>query len=362
MSAKMVSGENLDTLKARNRVQSLFEWRTGVTEPKSLPRAVFVELTQGCNLKCPMCRSYHIRPSQRRMSDQVFEAVSRELFPAAELVDLRGWGESLILPDIAKRIDAVAEYQAKLRVVSNFSFNRDNVLDQLAEVKAIVDVSIDTACPETLMRVRGGAKLDLIERNLRYLLQKGRMQGNVCLLVTIQRETIAHLPALVDFAARVGVQRMRLFPVTVGEGSPLALSGLDQQIDCALSEATTRAKANHIRLEAGGRLGTIDGDMGDNPCIHPWSYCYISYRGDIGFCDHLIGAGNESYLVGNIIDDDFGLVWRGPNMTTLRLEHLNARRAAAPLFAHCAWCYKNKFTDFEDVFAPEARASQVVLA
>jgi radical SAM protein with 4Fe4S-binding SPASM domain len=308
-----------------------------------------------------MCRSEHIKPSRRRMSDDVFNLVARELFPAAELVDLRGWGESLILTDICEKIDTVLRYGARLRIVSNLSFRADRALDKLAEAQALVDVSLDTACADTLASVRGGAKLPLIMRNVKYLVERG-MRDRLCLLTTVQRETVAQLPDLVDLAAEMGVPRVRLFPVTADDHSPLSLNGMNAQVDDALAEMAARAKSKGVRVQAGARLGGLEGAAGQQACLHPWAYCYVAYTGDIGFCDHLIGAGNEGYLVGNITRAPFHEIWAGAEMAALRAEHRGNRRAEAPRFKHCAWCYSNKFIDFEEVLAPELKDSAVMLA
>ena len=44
-----------------------------------------------------MCRNPGEVPATLRMSDEMFARVEDELFPTADLIDLRGWGESLIL-------------------------------------------------------------------------------------------------------------------------------------------------------------------------------------------------------------------------------------------------------------------------
>lgn len=297
------------------------------------------------------------------MPDAIFERVRDDLFPTAELVDLRGWGESLLLPEIGNRIDDVVRHNAKVRFVTNLSFRRDNVIDQLIEAEAILDVSIDTASPELLSSVRGGARLDLIDRNLRRLVKNERMQKNVTILATVQKSTVAGLPELVDFAADIGVSTIRFSPVTCDEDSDMDISKQTGEVDESLLIVQERARARGVRVEIGAKVGSASGEMGGGSCIHPWSYCYISYEGNVGFCDHLIGEGDKEYLVGNILTQDFTSIWNSKKMSSLREEHLAGNRdPKAPLFAHCAWCYKNKYVDFEDMLAPELGQSRVILA
>ena len=138
------------SLREQNRELSRAEYESGRTTLQSLPRALFVELTRACNLSCEMCREPGtISPSQR-MSEALFARIEAELFPTADLIDLRGWGESLILAEFPDRARRAARSGAALRVVTNLSFRRDATLDLLAELGFYVGVSIDTADADLL--------------------------------------------------------------------------------------------------------------------------------------------------------------------------------------------------------------------
>src|SRR5260370_3822953 len=152
-----------NVLRDANRDLARREYRDGETVLRSKPRALFVELTRHCNLLCPMCRVRgQVSPSQR-MSARLFEQVEAELFPTADLIDLRGWGESLILPEFPDRAYRAARFGASLRVVTNLSFRRDSVLDLLSELGFYVGISIDSADPAVLQLLRHGASLETIE-------------------------------------------------------------------------------------------------------------------------------------------------------------------------------------------------------
>jgi MoaA/NifB/PqqE/SkfB family radical SAM enzyme len=348
--------------KRANAALAQFEYRSGVTSLQSFPRAIFVELTQGCNLRCPMCRHDIISTKSHSMTDEMFGFVAETLFPSADLVDLRGWGESLILPDIVNRIRLVRYYGAKLRIVTNLSFHRDVVLDELVSANATVDVSLDTVDATVLDRVRTGANLNLITRNLRYLVDRFGHSRNLTLLVAVQQPAIEGLPGLVDYAADNGIVQLRLFSVTTDSDSPLSIANESVAIDRALIEVAARARARGVHVVAGTKLGsTPSSPTMIEACIHPWAYCYVSYLGEVGFCDHLIGPGNAEYIVGDLREMTFGEIWNGPKMIDLRQEHLSGRDASANLFSHCAWCYKNKNTDFEHQFDASAEKAIVSL-
>ena len=155
--------------KADNRRVLRDEMRGGVAALSARPRVLFVELSRFCNLACPMCRVPGQITKSQTMSEELFARVAEDLFPTAELVDLRGWGESLIVLDFPSRVRTARSYGCEVRVVTNLSFHRREALDALIDARAYVGVSVDAASPELLRRLRGGANLARIRANLAYL-------------------------------------------------------------------------------------------------------------------------------------------------------------------------------------------------
>lgn len=349
--------------KKENAELNATEYQSGCVELRSLPRALFIELTQGCNLRCPMCRDNVIPTAGNSMPEKLFDSLAETLFPTAEMVDLRGWGESLILPNILSCIERVASYGAQLRIVTNLSFRRPEVLDALACVNARVEVSLDSTDRDTLGRLRPGSNLDLISRNIKYLIGAFGHARNVSILVTVQRPALDSLPNLIDDVSRCGVQEVKLFAVDASDSSGLSLEHHDAQVDAALLGMRTRAEKAGVRLIAGTQMGTLPENRRDLPtCLHPWTYAYVAHDGSVSFCDLLIGAGNRNYAVGSLRESTFSEIWNGPAWKRIRAEHVGKRRVRAEQFSHCAWCYRNKYVDFEHMFEPSHAARVVHLS
>ncbi|MDY6937927.1 MAG: radical SAM protein [Cyanobacteriota bacterium] len=357
----MLCGENRILTREENRVLNLEEYRQGKTYLQSRPRYVMVELTQGCNLHCSMCRPEVIPITSRMMSEDVYHRIARELFPTADMVDLRGDGESLILPQIAKYIEVASDYGVAIRFVSNMSFQRDEILDLLVEKGCYLSVSVDSPDPEIFASLRRGGNLGKVERNLRKLAagyrQRWGSTERLNLTTTVQRPALESLPALVDFAADIGIGEIRLASVHASPDSPLSLHERDAEVDLALKGMQERSRLHGVSVNASTTVGSIPQKPDDTAaCLHPWSYVSYKYDGYIGFCDHLIGTGSEIYHLGHIDESSFEEVWNGEKWQTLRQEHLTSRCESAPHFKECSWCYKNRFIDFEDFFLPEAKA------
>lgn len=345
-----------------NRQLARREYESGHVVLKSKPRALFIELTRHCNLACPMCRNPGEVPATLRMSDEMFARVEDELFPTADLIDLRGWGESLILPEFPDRAMRASRFGAALRIVTNLSFRRDAVLDQLAELGFHVGVSIDSADPDVLSFLRRGARLQVIESNLTRLATKYHARGianRLNLYVTCQLPALPTLEGLVDLASRTGIGDIRLAPV--GTRLPfLSIASKMDETEAALERVRRRALETNVRVSVTASL--ID-DMfpaeDKSPCLHPWTWCYVAYDGRLGFCDHLIA--NDPYILGSLERSSFEEIWNGAGWVELRKEHLGLRREKAAYFHECAWCYKNRHIDCEDVVEPSYEAKRLTI-
>ena len=336
-----------------NRLLSRFEYSAGETVLKSKPRALFIELTRHCNLLCPMCRvAGQVSPSQT-MNEDLFSRVESELFPTADMIDLRGWGESLILPEFENRARRAAQYGAALRVISNMSFRRDDIIDLLGELGFYVGISIDSADPKLLAELRRGARLELIERNLRRLSEIYHQRGianRLNLYVTCQRPGLNGLDRIVELAHRVGIVDVRLAPVATNNHL-LSIATSASHIESSLERVLVASQKTGVKVSftaslVDGRLPNEDG----GPCLHPWTWCYVAYNGRIGFCDHLIAA--DQYTFGSIQETPFEEIWNSVEWVALRGEHVTQRRPSAPHFHECAWCYKNRHVDCEDIVEP----------
>lgn len=342
------------------------EYATGATVLESRPRFVMVELTRRCNLACEMCRTPDVNRHPQQMPEALFARLEEELFPTAELIDLRGWGESLILPQFPDRLARAARSGAGLRVVTNLSFRRPLVLEVLADLGAHIGVSLDTADAPLLFRLRRGARLDLIETNLRYLGERYAQAGRsdrLCLYVTCQRPALRGLEELVAFAARCGVFDVRLAPVTTDPASPLSLQPVAEDLPALLTRLADTARPLGVRVTLTASLTDQSEPQLRSPaCLHPWTQFCVSFTGRVGFCDHLIGPMGEDYVLGDLSTSSVEEIWNGPAWIDLRRNHVARRDPKAPHFAECAWCYRNRFVDFDDLLEPALAAGRVDVA
>lgn len=344
-----------------NRALNIAEFERAAVTLRSRPRVLFIELTENCNLSCSMCRSAGSFDRTKNMDRKLFEAVAAELFPTAELVDLRGWGESTILRQFSEYVETTLDYGCRIRLVTNLTVSNESLWRRLVRAGSLIAVSLDTADEAVLNQLRRGAKLPVILRNLEILADETRAAGadpaNIHLNVVVQAAALDGLHEIVRLAARLGFG-IQMNPVTLDESDPDDL----RHHYPAVAEALARTAAEAKRLNVDARLGSSLAEMWAAPehagtlCTHPWMYCYVNYRGQVGFCDHLIGEPDRGYLLGDLTAEHFDAIWNGAAYRDLRSQHGRWQEGIGERFGACNWCYRNRYVDFEEVtYPPYAR-------
>ncbi len=345
---------SLSTRVLENAILNLKEYRTGARVLTSLPRYVLVELTRGCNLACPMCRSSKVSVAGTSMPSEILRKVEEQLFPTAELIDLRGWGESLILNDFPRILHRAATLASAIRVVSNLSFRCPDALKELCHARAYVAVSIDSANDQTLQQLRRGANARLIRSNLKQLAdnyyERWRSTERLCIQATLQRPACTDLFRLAELASDCGISEIRLSAVSVSHNSPLSLRGHVTQVDEAVGRLVDRAGQLEVRVIGLTALGSLGVAPRNAPCFHPWGYACVTYDGRVGYCDHLIGPHFDDLLLGDLNKQSFVQIWNSPAWQHLRAVHTSDYPSCRGQFPKCESCYSFRNTDLEPHF------------
>ncbi|MCF6473396.1 radical SAM protein [Nonomuraea sp. MG754425] len=355
-----------EDLRTSNRRKNIEEFESRSTCLESLPQVIFVELTENCNLSCPMCRSSGPFRRDRNMSDELFTRVAEELFPTAEIVDLRGWGESTIRRDFPRFVEEALDYGCRLRLVTNLTLRNEALWRRLVSAGSLIAVSFDASDARTFAAVRGGAKLDVVLRNLEILADEAERSGVgtelIHLNVVVQSPALGELSGIIETAARLGL-RVQLNPVTLANDDPQNLAFHKDTLNDELARAVTMATDAGVEVQLNAVLYPESGQDAhtNKTCTHPWMYSYVNYRGQVGFCDHLIGAPAEQHLIGDLTTSSFAEIWNGPTYQRLRFEHARGRDFLSPWFDECRWCYFNRYVDFDDVSYPPYVAHKQIL-
>lgn len=320
------------------------------------PRALYIELTDRCNLKCPMCRCSAIDGDV--LPVETFAKIAAELFPHARFVDLRGWGESTILPILDECLDITQRYPVRIKLITNGTVNRPRLWERLGREGVTTGVSFDAAEGPLFSVLRGGARLDRVKENVSRLVAACRDAGRdpgeqVYFCITASGSNIGQLDRIVETGRELGVRRFKLEPLFAPEEDPDRLERHPESVRRAVEGLADLARKTGCLIEYSSSL--LDEltvrSATRKVCIHPWDYCYINSRGRIGFCDHL--NGREEYAWGEWGHQPFLEFWNGPQMRELRGQHLR-RLDGEEIRAcvDCNWCYERRYMDLEDWIEP----------
>ena len=187
-------------------------------KPWSRPIYMLIELTNYCNLRCPVCPSGIGKVKRRPMAMDVslFEQLMEEVGPYLITASLWAWGEPLLHPRLAD----ILRIAQKHPVATLLSTNGQN-LDNEEVIKALIDhpptyliVAIDGLTDETNSKYRIGAKLQPILAGVRRLTElKRERKQNLPILhmrYIIMKHNEHEVPHIKNFAIENGFDLLSL--------------------------------------------------------------------------------------------------------------------------------------------------------
>ena len=321
--------------------------RTACAE--TLPRCVFIEITNRCNLACTACvRTHRSLEPDRDMTFDEFVALVAQ-FPNLERALLHGIGEPLLHP----RLPDMVRHLKDRGVTVLFNSNGTLLAPRLQEalVRSGLDefrLSLDAAEPDLYERMHGRPFFDRVVENVQCLVAAKRRHGGdaprVSVWCTATRENVEQLPLLVSLAARIGVpevyvQRLVYFLDSLdqcdAELASMALFGQVQAHERAIiAECERLSEALGIAFRASGATDpshslTAAQRVEARPwadCRRPWTTAYITANGNALPCcmAPFASVDYESLLMGNIWEAGFSAIWKSEKYRAWRRALLSA--------------------------------------
>jgi radical SAM protein with 4Fe4S-binding SPASM domain len=300
-----------------------------------LPRVVFLEATNRCNLVCATCPRTFVtyEPAQTLAWEYFIRIV--EQFPAMQRAVLHGIGEPLLNKDLPRMIEHL-----KTRGVTVL-FNTNATLLDDAWARALIAsgldelrCSLDGADPQTYARIRGAPLLPKVAHNLKTFTALQRELNvttpRVSIWMTGLRENIGELPNLVRLAAdldarEVYVQRMTYFlnvdrPPGLMDGQAL-FDAFDSTADELVAEAERIARELGVTLRASGATDPrasleVSRQRDAHPwqaCLRPWTTAYVTANGNCLPCciSPFATTDYDSLKLGNLFERPFDEIWNG---------------------------------------------------
>lgn len=310
------------------------------TPTAPLPREVYFEVTNRCNLLCETCPRtfFALEPAADLPLARMVEIADQ--LPVLARVVLHGVGEPLLHPDLPQMI----AYGARRGACVVFNTN-GTLLDQrrgdavteagLTELR----VSLDAATPATYRRIRGA---DVLPKILRHVSQfterrarRAETRPRVTIWATVLHENLLELADLVRLAGSIGACEVNLQRLVF---NGLGLAVAEQSVYGNLPDrqeevlAACRAAAAEVGIALTGSGGTAGegaigegghGDQAWRSCRRPWKVLYVTAHGTMLPCciAPFATTDTRAIVLGDVLRDGVAHTWNGPVMRDFRARH-----------------------------------------
>jgi radical SAM protein with 4Fe4S-binding SPASM domain len=277
--------------------------------PFCWPIFMQVELTNFCNLKCPVCPTGlgQLNRSPQAMEPELFERIMSEVGPYLMVLSLWGWGESLLHPRLSDLLRISGRYGVST-IVSTNGQNLDDqrVLDALADnPPTYLIVALDGLTDETNSKFRVGAKLEPALSGLRRLGEMREENGLERPILHMRFMAMKHneheIPLAGEFASGAGFDLLSIRSLSIidSEDAPHGV----------FEPGSARYRA--YEYKDGRRLR-----RDDYICQHPFISPTVLADGTVVACDQDF---NAQHPLGRISEEtSFSDIWFGDQARRVR--------------------------------------------
>lgn len=257
---------------------------------------IVIESTSRCNLKCVMCPRNFFEPDCEDISIELFKKISK-YFNSDVTVNLAGWGEPLIHPELAELIRITKDKKASVGFTTNAT-----LLDKEQSIKLIeseldfIDFSLDGGTVETYGHSRYSASFEEVVENIKKFVEmKRRLNSNTprtSITFVMMKKNLYELPLMVRFVKDFGIDKLvaKNFNVIANEHDIEQVVFTHSQYnkpdnnfiesrEQIIEDSIALAKKLNVDMEVSPIETTVA-----NRCRLASSALFISHTGDVSIC------------------------------------------------------------------------------
>lgn len=305
-----------------------YKW-TALRSPRAFgPRAILVETTKACNLKCPNCRrnyesgSIYSEPGAQHLT---VGALWRIIATTnVQYIRWEGDGEPLMNPNFKDLMRFCKQMGIKSMMTSNGTLLNEGWIEFLEEHGMTrIHVSFDAATKDTYEKVKLGADYEKTLHNCKLV---GDSKIQLFMNTVLFNDAIVdELPRYVEQAKQVGatgIHYMKMQQDSLDFGSPPNL----------LQHQNTIKRFNELTKRSGLLVvGTCSDIPTFVPCYDPFTMPWVLLNNDVYACTYLanlrryevyqgelIDVPYQNYRMGNLEDNWMKDIWFGGDYRHLR--------------------------------------------
>jgi radical SAM protein with 4Fe4S-binding SPASM domain len=308
-----------------------------------LPRTLYLESTNRCNLRCKGCILY--RGSWEPDRDLSLEEVVKitDQLPELEKIFLHGIGEPLLNKEL---LEIIRHLKGRDGYVL---FNSNGILlsgqRQHGLIRAGLDelrISLDAASAQGYQKIRNSDKFEQVIENLRSFIFLQKQQRvthpKLSLWILGTKDNISELPGFVKLAAEIGIgevylQRLVYFQDDAGYGvakGSMTLQDSDAGSSALIEQSQDMGAKLGIQFNASGLSRPVESLRGEAGAKLPWSKCYrpstliyITANGNVLPCciSPFSTIDYACIILGNVFKDPLAEIWSGSKYNIFRKQH-----------------------------------------
>ena len=289
------------------------------------PEKIYLDITEDCNLSCPMCRS-EVKADGKTMPFELFTRLVDETSPYCMSYSLFIWGEPLILNDFRERVQYVHNNKrpdCNIEISTNGMLLSEDMIRFLRRYEVRVIVSFDGADALTFERIRRGASFERICENARGLnrvYEDAPLDIAPATYTSIQKLNQAKLVEIVNRVSELGFRRVGFGIVTAPEEFAPCIN---DHLCYELQDAYHTAEQNELFIELfptklegyvywGDEYVPAEDFNVRTRCDAPFVNAVIQHDGEVCLCC------NYGAAVGNVATNSFLKVWQSLRYGELR--------------------------------------------
>ena len=321
-----------------SRIETRLERQTVLSRPVD----VDVVLTKACNFACTFCKDYETPIGSKRVSQEDFERVARQLFPFARRLNICSGGEPYLHKGLEDMLRVAKRYGLFTWLLSNGSVFREDRFRAIVEEGLVSEhgFSVDGFKAETVESIRLNGKLPVILNTITSLQrmrdEAGRKKPEITIRYALMRRNIEEAPDAIRMWGDLGIDRINFgFLSLANEISKDELLFYHQPITEKVLEECRRVAEAYPDLDV--RLPDTIAEEKNKPvqkCDSPWRFAMIDTNGQVLPCYRSFEAMRMPSLHGES-GEQFGAVWNGASYRRLR-ETVNAK--TEKYFPYCEIC------------------------
>jgi radical SAM protein with 4Fe4S-binding SPASM domain len=184
---------------------------------RGYPSHLFIDVTNICNLKCPLCPTGAAAPGRPEgmMPLAMFKRVIDEMGEYLISVDLFNWGEPLLNKNIYEMVAYAHKHHIITSISTNFNYLPGNSAERLITSGLdILILSIDGASHEVYEKYRVGGKFSKVIDNISAIVNKRRQLGAtnpyICWQFLVMRHNEHEIEASKEMASKLGIDKITI--------------------------------------------------------------------------------------------------------------------------------------------------------